>query len=150
MPAADLAVRARNRRIQTELYGAPLGDRVRRVMAMFGITQSKLAEVLGISPAMLSQLNSAKRARLGNLSAMARLETLDRRVEAATKQGPMAVEALLQEVAQSRPQWLTSGAMALREAASPAQLTAAADVLSAEFPSIALVLRDATTEGRAP
>ena len=55
--AAGLRSRlARNRSRQRELYGAPLGDRVRRLTAGLGITQGRLAQTLGVSPAMLSQL----------------------------------------------------------------------------------------------
>ena len=54
------AVRA-NRVRQCELYGAPLGDRVRRLTARLGVSQARLARVLGISPAMLSQLVSGRR-----------------------------------------------------------------------------------------
>ena len=42
---------ARNRSRQCELYGAPLGDRVRRLTAALGITQARLAHALGLSQA---------------------------------------------------------------------------------------------------
>ena len=37
---------ARNRGRQRELYGAPLGDRLRRLTAELGITQGRLAQTL--------------------------------------------------------------------------------------------------------
>lgn len=147
--SVDLIARARNRRTQTELYGKPLGDQVLRLTGTLGITQARLAQTLGISAAGLSQLVSAKRVRLGNPLALARLAVLDQQCAALARSGPEAIEEALQHVAQSRPHWPVSEESALRGASSPARLTAAADILSEAFPDVARVLRKAAEGSRA-
>ena len=89
-----------NRARQRELYGAPLGDRVRRLTTRLGISQARLARVLGISPAMLSQLVSARRVKIGDPAVLARLRALDRRSAGSiTPSDRQAVDGLLAEVA---------------------------------------------------
>ena len=44
----------RNVALQREWYGEPLGDRVRRLVVAYDVSQAQLADVLGISPPMLS------------------------------------------------------------------------------------------------
>ncbi|PZU44214.1 MAG: hypothetical protein DI571_07815, partial [Arsenicicoccus sp.] len=51
---------------QVELYGEPLADVVARLTAGLGLSQAQLARTLGMSPPMLSQLGSGKRAKIGN------------------------------------------------------------------------------------
>jgi len=167
-PALDgAAARGRvalNRHRQRELYGSPLGDRVRRLTATLGITQARLARTLGVSPAMLSQLASARRVKIGDPAVLARLHLLDQRCAAAPPRGRAAVEELLDEVGRARLQWTahdgepargapvpagsgpagpgTAGA-ALRAVAPPARLAAAAATLAPAFPELAEVLRQA-------
>ena len=150
---------ALNRHRQRELYGSPLGDRVRRLTAALGITQARLARTLGVSPAMLSQLASARRVKIGDPAVLARLQLLDQRCAAAAPHGRVAVEALLDEVGRARLQWtaratgtrhgarpaasrVPTGA-ALRAVAPPARLAAAAATLAPAFPELAEVLRQA-------
>ncbi|XVQ12666.1 helix-turn-helix domain-containing protein [Spirillospora sp. CA-255316] len=64
---------ARNRALQTEWYGEPLGDRFRRLLDRLGLSQSGLAGVLGLSPPMLSQLMSGQRAKISNPVVLHRL-----------------------------------------------------------------------------
>jgi hypothetical protein len=161
-PRAGGGVRlARNRHRQRELYGAPLGDRVRRLTTSLGITQARLAHTLGLSPAMLSQLASARRVKIGDPAVLARLQLLDQRCGAGAPRGAAAVDALLDEVARARLRW-TAGdgpparpasgqdaeagpADVLRGVAPPSRLAAAAATLAAEFPEVAEVLRQAAT-----
>jgi len=63
----------RNRTLQTEWYGEPLGDRVRRLLDRLGLSQSGLAGVLGLSAPMLSQLMSGQRAKISNPVVLYRL-----------------------------------------------------------------------------
>ena len=163
--AAGLRTRlARNRGRQRELYGAPLGDRVRRLTAGLGITQGRLAQTLGVSPAMLSQLASARRVKIGDPAVLARLQLLDRRCASGPPRGRAAVDALLAEVAAAQLHWTgdtvpagpdavcpapervpsprATPADALRAVAPPSRLAAAAAALSA-FPELAEVLREA-------
>lgn len=70
---------AQNRRLQRELYGQTLHDRLRTVMALYSIPQKRLAEVLGVSAPMLSQLMSARRVKMGNPRAHERMVALEQR-----------------------------------------------------------------------
>lgn len=72
----DSGQRARNREAQSELYGEPLGELFRRLMAAFGLTQAQLAETVGVSAPMLSQLMSAHRVKIGNPAVIHRINAL--------------------------------------------------------------------------
>ncbi|OLT14598.1 hypothetical protein BJF78_18600 [Pseudonocardia sp. CNS-139] len=158
------ARRAQNRERQRELYGAPLGDLVRRLTAALGISQARLARALGISPAMLSQLVSARRVKIGDPAVLARLLLLDRCSQALPpRPEPHVVDGLLADAARTRWQWTEppaagpsgarrlpvrrmpdpSAAAVLRGIAEPARLTAAAAALGPGFPELAEVLRQA-------
>lgn len=67
---------ARNRRQQTELYGQPLGELLGGIAGQLGLNQVRLAAILGLSAPMLSQLMSARRAKIGNPEAAQRLQAL--------------------------------------------------------------------------
>jgi transcriptional regulator with XRE-family HTH domain len=155
-----------NRERQRELYGVPLGDRVRRLTAALGVTQARLARVLGLSPAMLSQLVSARRVKIGDPAVLARLMLLDRLVDrhgaGALPLPPAAVETLLDDVAGARLLWSApsgprprdpgdGGAVAaLRALAPPARLAAAAAALGPGFPELADALRQAACRPAGP
>ena len=51
------------RELQRELYGAPLGEVGADVMKALGLTQGRLAEALGLSAPMLSQLMTGSASR---------------------------------------------------------------------------------------
>jgi hypothetical protein len=151
---------ADNRERQRELYGAPLGDRVRRLTSALGISQARLARTLGISPAMLSQLVSARRVKIGDPAVLARMLMLDHRCHGLrTQPDPRAVDALLGEIARTRWQWNGArsagpisrrsrdgtAAAALRSISNPARLAAAAATLGPMFPELAEVLRQAAS-----
>ena len=65
-----------NRQTQRELYGEPVADIVGRIMSSLGLTQVRLAEVLGLSSPMLSQLIGARRVKIGNPAVLGRLQSL--------------------------------------------------------------------------
>lgn len=162
---------ALNRHRQRELYGAPLGERVRRLMDVLGITQARLARTLGMSPAMLSQLVSGRRVKIGDPAALARFQMIDHRCAGlAERPSDKAVEALLAEVGRARWRWVGADplpgprpgypvpascggpqapprppcpAEVLRRICPPARLAAAAAVLGPGFPELAEVLRQA-------
>jgi transcriptional regulator with XRE-family HTH domain len=159
---AQLAV---NRERQRELYGAPLGDRVRTLTSALGISQARLARTLGLSPAMLSQLVSARRVKIGDPAVLARMLMLDQRCHGVRiPPDPRAVDAMLAEVARARWQWNGprvpvrrapqhppaggTAAAALRGIAEPARLAAAAAALGPAFPELAEVLRQAASRPR--
>lgn len=91
---------ARNRALQTEWYGEPLGDRVRPLLGRLGMSQSGLAGVLGLSAPMLSQLMSGQRAKISNPAVLHRLMAVEDLVaapgfDALTAAG---VQARLEEI----------------------------------------------------
>lgn len=149
---------ARNVALQREWYGEPLGDRVRRLVVAFAVSQAQLAEVLGLSAPMLSQLMSGRRAKIGNPAVLVRLVMLERRVltpEVASGD-PTAIRSALEQVRDSRPtlrrptvsgETLPVGehgdevlVPALRALAPPAELAAAAHLLREGFPWLAGLL----------
>lgn len=152
---------ARNIALQREFYGEPLGDRLRRLVVAYDCSQAVLSDVLGISPPMLSQLMSGRRAKIGTPAVLARLVMLERRVltpEVASG-APAALRAALEEVRDSRPtvhhtsfpvdeHRSTDAAVdALRTIAAPDELGAAAAVLAGRFPALAGLLRRAADGG---
>ena len=72
---------------QTELYGEPLGDLMRRIGGTLHLTQARLAEAIGLSAPMLSQLMSAQRVKIGNPAVVSRLHSLDELTRKVTEQG---------------------------------------------------------------
>lgn len=156
----DHRVIQRNIAMQRQWYGEPLGDRVRRLVVVFGVSQAQLADVLGISPPMLSQLMSGRRAKIGNPAVLARMVMLERRVLTpdVAAGSAEAIRRALDEVRDSQPT-VTSASIpvdegetedavvvALRRLASRDELVGAADALDGRFPSVAGLLRRAAAE----
>ncbi|HWE89828.1 MAG TPA: helix-turn-helix transcriptional regulator [Pseudonocardiaceae bacterium] len=158
----DPKIVQRNLALQREWYGEPLGDRVRRLVRAFGVSQANLADVLGISAPMLSQVMSGRRAKIGNPSVLARLIMLERKVltrdVAAGK--PEAMRQALSDVRDSRPMVgrdvlpvdgssdATTAVNALRNILAGDDLAAAADLVDDEFPELAELLRRASEPAR--
>ncbi len=153
----DHKIVQRNLALQREWYGEPLGDRVRRLVVAFDISQAFLADVLGISAPMLSQVMSGRRAKIGNPAVLARLVMLERKilvpdVAAGKKEALMRA---LEEVRISRPAVTRDNlpvdigrndrvaVAALRRVAEAGDLTAAASMLGGRFPELADHLRRA-------
>lgn len=67
---------------QRAYYGEPFGERARRLVVGFGISQAKLAEALGVSAPMLSQVMSGRRQKMANPAVWARLVLLERTLQA--------------------------------------------------------------------
>lgn len=147
----------RNLALQRQWYGEPLGDRVRRLVVGFRISQAQLAEVLGISAPMLSQVMSGRRAKIGNPSVLARLVMLERKVfipEVAAGE-PDALKDALEDVRRSKPavgrdNLPVTGAdgeaaawPVLRRAAGPEELEAVATMIDGRYPALANLLRRA-------
>ncbi|MCG8916271.1 XRE family transcriptional regulator [Actinokineospora sp. PR83] len=150
----DHKIVQRNIALQREWYGEPLGDRVRRLVVAFDVSQANLADVLGISAPMLSQVMSGRRAKIGNPAVLARLIMLERKVltpEVASGRRE-ALQRALEDVRNSKPSVTRdnlpvdigrSAIMALRRIASPDDLTEAAGMLDDRFPELADLLRRA-------
>ncbi len=78
---------------QRALYGLPLGELCAQVMVGLGLTQGRLAEALGLSAPMLSQLMTGQRVKIGNPAVVHRLQLLLELVQDAA-------DLSLQEVAE--------------------------------------------------
>lgn len=158
-----------NRERQRELYGATLAERVHRLTGALGVTQARLAATLGLSPAMLSQLVSGRRVKIGDPAVLSRLIALDERC-ARGPVDPDDVPALLEQVHAAKLRWSSAEVTgtvrtvvpaiagvpaprrpvptaddALRGVSPPARLVAAAAALATSFPEIAEVLRRAAS-----
>ena len=123
---------------QTEMYGEPLGQRIGRLLSAYGVSQARLAAVLGLSPPMLSQLMSGQRAKISNPAVLGRLVRLEELAPVAG--GPAERAAALAEVQGSRPALSTSRVSSGGTGPDP---RAAAHALAAAVPAPVL-LRAAT------
>ncbi|KEI44393.1 helix-turn-helix domain-containing protein [Saccharopolyspora rectivirgula] len=151
----------RNLALQRQWYGEPLGDRVRRLVVAFRISQAQLADVLGISAPMLSQVMSGRRAKIGNPAVLARLVMLERKVliPGVAAGEEEAIKEALEDVRTSRPllgrddlpvvhqRREPSGEEAawpvLRKVAKPSELEGAAAMIKSRYPALAELLRRA-------
>lgn len=137
---------------QRRLYGEPIGTLVRRVTAGLGLNQARVAEILGLSPPMLSQLVSGHRVKIGNPLAVSRLQSLLGLVEEAPGLSGDAVQRRLEEIRTHRGTLSTGqfvhapeSSVVLRKAlhavASGQELARAADLLVDVAPGLAELVR---------
>jgi transcriptional regulator with XRE-family HTH domain len=139
---------------QQRLYGEPVGDLVRRVTNGLGLTQARVAGVLGLSPAMLSQLMSGQRVKIGNPQAVSRLQALLALADEAPQLTRDAIAERLDRISASQSSLTTSQLAAtppadtadvvrrlLRAVASGQELDAAARALEDVAPGLAEVIR---------
>ncbi|PKZ37677.1 DNA-binding protein [Kocuria rhizophila] len=98
----DEPVSSENINQQIRLYGQPLSERFGAVVGAYGITQRRLAQVLGLSAPMLSQLISGRRIKIGNPAVYERLVMLE------DSTGASDLEAVLTRVEASQPVLSTS------------------------------------------
>lgn len=157
----DHKIIQRNLALQRQWYGEPLGDRVRRLVVAFRVSQAQLAEVLGISAPMLSQVMSARRAKIGNPRVLARLVMLERKVliPGVAAGESHAIKDALEDVRRSQPAvgrdnlpvTAVDGESAawpvLRKAAHPSELEAVAALIDGRYPALANLLRRAAVNG---
>lgn len=138
-------VTSENIQQQIKLYGQPLSERFSVVVSGYKITQRRLAEVLGLSAPMLSQLNSGRRIKIGNPAVYERLVMLEQEI------GTDDVEGTLERVERSQPVLTTtqiktgahteaSLAAALAALIPAQELGQAADELGQKTPKLAKVL----------
>jgi len=110
---SDADVVRRNLDKQREYYGELFGERVRRLVVGYDISQAQLAEVLGVSAPMLSQVMSGRRQKMANPAVWARLVMLERSLQ--TAQGDPQLRDRLVEVREA------TAAAAVLGAAAPGQ-----------------------------
>ncbi|MEU4198070.1 DNA-binding protein [Kribbella sp. NPDC026611] len=101
---------AQNLQQQIELYGEPLGDTVRRIVGPLMLTQGGLAQLLGLSAPMLSQLVNGQRVKIGNPGVLARLRAASELADLAI-QGEIDPEDIADDLERIRVRTgaLTSG-----------------------------------------
>ncbi|WP_166139805.1 DNA-binding protein [Nocardioides ochotonae] len=137
---------------QRRLYGEPIGTLVRRVTAGLDLNQARVAQILGLSPPMLSQLVSGHRVKIGNPLALARLQRLLVLVEDAPALPVDAVQRRLEEIRTHHSTLSTSQFVhvtepteiirrALRAVASGQELDRAAEALADVAPGLAELVR---------
>lgn len=137
---------------QRRLYGEPVGSLVRSVTQRLDLTQSQVARLLGLSPAMLSQLVHGQRVKIGNPQALARLQALLALADGAGAMTRDTVEERLAEIGEARATLTTSpvaptgqGARlirdVLRSVASGREIDEAARALAEVSPGLAEVVR---------
>lgn len=146
----------RVRELQRDLYGEPLGDLFHRLCEVLGLTQARLAGVLGLSAPMLSQLIKGQRAKIGNPAVVQRTQALMSLSSEVAEHGlaPEEVEARLGEIKGVSGVFSRTDMQAgdprsavrvlqgvFRAVASADELARAAAALSPEFPGLAEVLR---------
>lgn len=153
----DHKIVQKNVDLQRQWYGEPLGDRVRRLVVAFDVSQAFLADVLGISAPMLSQVMSGRRAKIGNPAVLSRLIMLERKIltPGVAAGDAEAIKAAMEDVRESNPTvgrdgfpvhaGITEEALlaALRDVAEEENLVDAAARLDEDFPAIADLLRRA-------
>lgn len=113
-----------NRQTQRELYGEPVADIVGRIMSSLGLTQVRLAEVLGLSAPMLSQLIGARRVKIGNPAVLGRLQSLTDLAAVGPGLTADEKERRLAAIHEAQPTMLTmrdAGAVDALRAAAPAE-----------------------------
>ncbi|UPK76120.1 DNA-binding protein [Nocardioidaceae bacterium SCSIO 66511] len=130
-----------NRRAQAEMYGEPLGDLIGRCATTLGLTQARVAKLLGISAPMLSQLINAHRIKIGNPTAVHRLQAmyvLAQRVAA----GELAAADAVRELESDRSvEGVVTQTSSVTDAGAAIRSVFRAAGTSDEFASAAAVLR---------
>ncbi|MGF9759697.1 helix-turn-helix domain-containing protein [Microvirga sp. 0TCS3.31] len=141
-----------SRRRQQELYGAAIGDVLDRVTQALGLSQAAVARTIGVSPPMLSQLASGRRTTIGNPLAVQRLGALvELSEEVAAGLAHSQVAVRLEEIRRQDSTTLTGSAARppaepttaelLRAVASGQDLLRASDLLAADHPALAELIR---------
>jgi transcriptional regulator with XRE-family HTH domain len=152
----------RNRARQIEWYGEPLHDRFRRLLDRLRLPQSALADVIGLSAPMLSQLMSGQRAKISNPTVVSRLMAVEAMV-AEPGFATLSAEEVRERLDQVRSQNTTPSYLSvpaaqrlpatrsadpvagiqalLRGLASAAEIEDAARLIEAHHPDLATMLR---------
>lgn len=151
-----------NSQSQAQLYGEPLAPIIEQIGRALGLTQGRIAQILGLSAPMLSHLVSARRVKIGNPMAHTRLTQL-RALAAEVAAGRVSrseAVAVLPEIEANNDSWTTSHALVVamptesddaalvrrvqelfRDVADAADWLDAAQQVEATHPRIAEVLR---------
>jgi hypothetical protein len=115
---------------QLAMYGESWADRFGRLLAGFGVSQSRLAAVIGLSAPMISQLMTGQRVKISNPAVYGRIVRLEEMLSTpAVRQGDREhIARLLAEVAASQPSLTTMNSMTTGEVTgSPPTVAATPD-----------------------
>lgn len=94
---------------QRAIYGTSLAERFGFIMQSYGLSQRSLAQVLGLSAPMLSQLMGGRRIKIGNPAVYGRLLMLEAR------SGEVDRDTVLREVEQADAVTATQSSTDLRD-----------------------------------
>lgn len=149
------------RQSQVELYGEPISTIVGRIGRFLGLNQAQLARTMGLSAPMLSHLVAARRVKIGNPAALARLQQLHQLAQSveAREVPPAEVPALVAEITGAEPDWGERTTMSVRptqvrpdqavaaiqslfrQVAGATEWLAIADSIQRDHPAVAEALR---------
>lgn len=140
-----------HREEQRRLYGEPLSEIVGRITSRLDLTQARVADVLGLSAPMLSQLVSGRRVKIGNPLVVERLRDLH---ELAGRTGTLDLAAEIERIKDAESVITTSRGsvtaadvvIVLAAAASPDALRRAAAAVEDEPALATLLLRAAQAD----
>jgi transcriptional regulator with XRE-family HTH domain len=154
----DDGVLGANRTEQVRLYGSTIADVVADLTAALNVSQNRLAQIIGISAPMLSQLATGHRVKVGNPVVLQKIMRLQSRLPELAD-GSLAAEdalaalgddvALLTRGTGTAPARVEVGPRAggpalqsvFRAVASARDWEAVAEQVEADYPEIATVLR---------
>lgn len=94
---------------QREMYGESWADRFGRLLRGYGVSQARLAGVIGLSAPMISQLMSGQRVKISNPAVYGRIVRLEELLGSpeAVPADPARRAEMLDEVAASQPSLTT-------------------------------------------
>ena len=133
---------------QRQIYGEPLADIAGRIRRDLSLTQAGLAEVLGLSAPMMSQLLSGQRAKIGNPAVLGRLQALIDLARQASRLTATQRAERLTAIKETTPTISTSmhpASRELRNAAPKEELLRLAGLTTA--PALSRLLRIAAGDG---
>ncbi len=124
-----------NHHRQRELYGATVAEIAAHITRYLGMNQSQTARVIGLSAPMFSHLISARRAKIGNPSALARLQQLNNLADqvADGTVTPDAVDARVAVIAQTSFDFQDTTTQTMRKPAEPREAAVAVRELQELF-----------------
>lgn len=137
-----------NQALQRQLYGEPLAQIAGHIRSELNLTQAALADTLGLSAPMLSQLLSGQRAKIGNPAVLGRLQALVGLAERASTLTAAERNAQLEAIKETTPTASTMirpAATALRSLAPAEELERLANLTTS--PDLAKLLRSAVRDG---
>jgi transcriptional regulator with XRE-family HTH domain len=138
---------------QRALYGAPVADLVGTVTGPLGLSQAAVARILGLSPAMLSQLATGHRVKIGNPRVLFRLQLMLALADESPRLSRHTVAGRIAEIGRARADLTTAERPTtptlattvvtdlLHAVASRRELDRAAAALDDVAPGVAEILR---------